>query len=122
MGGYSVKDEIKRELKYKKMKRENPELLEGKMMDNISIATADTMIEPTPGPGAYNPVEYDDFQFKKKTTVPKSKRFKESRTDTKAPLKINYDLIEYLKLSLTPIVRELQEFPKFQKKSKKTKS
>ena len=83
------------------MKRENPEFDEGKMMDNISIATADTMQELTPGPGAYNPIEYDDFQFKKKATVPKSKRFKESRTDTKAPLKINYDLTEYFKSLLT---------------------
>ena len=56
-----MKEEIKREQKYKKLVRENPELVEGKMMDNISIATADTMVEPTPGPGSYNPVEYDDF-------------------------------------------------------------
>lgn len=91
----SVKQEIRKKLKKRKIQQWGDQGDE-KNLENISILTADTMNkELTPGPGAYYPSDFEHIPITKKATVPKSQRFKESKTDTRKQLNIQYDQIEY---------------------------
>lgn len=89
-----VKKEIKSELKKKKIRKLKESGTTQKIIDNISIATADTDFEQVPGPGAYNPIKFDDILADKKVSIPKSKRFKNLEKDKKKGLSINYTHVE----------------------------
>lgn len=89
-----VKNEIRKELKKRKIKKLRQSGTSQKLMDNLSIATADTEIQTVPGPGAYNPLKFDDFLADKKVTIPKSKRFKAKKKDKKKGLQVKYSQVE----------------------------